>query len=100
MSSLERLLILSPKAEDDFADIFQYSLETWGEAQAEAYRDIIDKALLAIQDNPQIGHGRPELSAQHLIFPTGRHIIVYRVTTRAVLVSRILHGRMDLSSDL
>ena len=40
-----------------------YSLETWGEAQAEAYCDILDKALLAIQDNPQIGHGRPELSA-------------------------------------
>ncbi|AUB82243.1 type II toxin-antitoxin system RelE/ParE family toxin [Candidatus Thiodictyon syntrophicum] len=69
MSRLERLLILSPKAADDFADIVQYSLETWGEAQAEAYRDILDKAPLAIQDNPQIGRGRPELSAQHLIFP-------------------------------
>jgi len=100
MSSLDRLLILSPKAEDDFADIFQYSLETWGEAQAEAYRDILDKALLAIQDNPQIGHGRPELSARHLIFPAGRHIIVYRVTARAILVSRILHGRMDLGRNV
>jgi len=100
MSSLERLLILSTKAVEDFADIFQYSLETWGEAQAEAYRDILDKALLAIRDNPQIGHGRPELSVQHLIFPAGRHIIVYRVTPRAILVSRILHGRMDLGSNL
>lgn len=75
-------------------------LETWGEAQAEAYRDILDKALLAIQDNPQIGYGRPELSSQHLIFPAGRHIIVYRVTTRAILVSSILHGRMDIASNL
>lgn len=100
MSSLDRLLILSPKAEEDFADIFQYSLETWGEAQAYTYRDILDRALLTIQDNPQLGHGRPELSAQHRIFPAGKHIIVYRVAARAILVSRILHGRMDLGSNL
>jgi toxin ParE1/3/4 len=100
MSGLNRLLILSPKAENDFADIFQYSLETWGEEQAYDYRDVIDKALLTIQDNPQIGHGRPEISAQYRIFPAGQHVIVYRVTTRAVLVSRILHGRMDLGSNL
>jgi toxin ParE1/3/4 len=100
MSSLERLLILSPKAEEDFADIFQYSLETWDEIQAYAYRDILDKALLTIQENPQIGRARPELSAQHRIFPVGKHIIVYRITTRAILVSRILHGRMDLDSNI
>jgi toxin ParE1/3/4 len=100
MSSLDRLLIISPRAEDDFADIFQYSLQTWGEAQAYAYRDVLDKALLTIPDNPSIGHGRPELSAQHRIFPAGQHVIVYRVTTRAILVSRILHGRMDLGSHL
>ena len=52
MSGLDRLLILSPRAEDDFADIFQYSLETWGEAQAYAYPDILDQALLTIQVNP------------------------------------------------
>ncbi|MCC7277898.1 MAG: type II toxin-antitoxin system RelE/ParE family toxin [Chromatiaceae bacterium] len=48
---------------------------------------------------PTVGHCRPEFSAQHRIFPAGRHIIVYRVTTRAILVSRILHGRMDLGGD-
>ncbi len=56
MSGLERLLILSPRAVDDFTDILQYSLETWGEAQADAYRDVLDKALLTVQDNPHIGH--------------------------------------------
>jgi toxin ParE1/3/4 len=33
MSRPDALLILSPQAEDDFADIIQYTLETWGEAQ-------------------------------------------------------------------
>lgn len=100
MSRPDLSLILSPRAEDDFADILQYTLETWGEVQAFEYRDILDKALLTIQEHPQIGHGRPELSEAHRIFPAGRHIIVYRVTERAVLVSRILHERMDLGIHL
>jgi toxin ParE1/3/4 len=93
-------LILSPRAEDDFADILQYTIETWDEAQAFEYRDILDQALLTIREHPQIGHGRPELSAAHRIFPAGSHIIVFRVTERAILVSRILHERMDLGRHL
>lgn len=96
MSLPDLPMILSPQAEEDLADILQYTLETWGEAQFYAYRAVLDKALLTIQRHPQIGHGRPELSAAHRIFPAGRHIIVYRASDAAVYVSRILHGRMDI----
>jgi len=41
-------VILSPQAEEDFADILQYTLEKWGEAQFHAYRAVLDKALLTI----------------------------------------------------
>jgi len=93
-------VILSPQAEEDFADILQYTLETWGEAQAYAYRDVLDKALPTIQQHPQIGHGHPELSAAHWIFPAGRHLIIYRASAAAVYVSRILHERMDIGRHL
>jgi len=90
-------LILSPQAEEDFTDILQYTLDTWGEAQTYAYRAILDKALLAIQQYPQIGPVRSELSAEHRFFPAGRHIIIYRVRDNAIYVSRILHERMDIT---
>lgn len=61
-----------------------------------AYAAVLDKALLNLRTNPQIGHRRPELSAEHKIFPAGRHIIVYRVTDTAIYVSRVLHERMDI----
>ncbi len=89
-------VILSPQAEEDFADILQYTIETWGEAQFYAYRTILNKALLTVQQHPQIGHSSPELSAAHLIFPAGRHIIIYRANDTAVYVSRILHEHMDI----
>lgn len=98
MSRPDRPLILSPRAEEDFADILQYTVETWGETHAFEYRDLLDKALATIREHPQIGHGRPELSPAHRIFPAGRHIVVYRVTERAILVARILHERMDLGA--
>jgi toxin ParE1/3/4 len=95
-------VILSPQAEDDFADILQYTLDTWGEAQAYAYayRSVIDKSLLIIQHYPQIGQSRPELSATHRLFQAGRHIIVYRTIDSAVYISRILHERMDIKQYL
>jgi len=98
MSLDERLIILSPQAEEDFADILQYTFQTWGEKQMYVYRSVIDKALLTIQQNPEIGHRRVELSKSHRSFPAGQHVIFYRVDQRAIYVSRILHERMDTKS--
>lgn len=96
MSYPELRLLLAPQAEEDFADILQYTLKTWGEAQFLAYRNLLDKALLTLLENPRIGALRPEISKEHRALPTGNHIIVYRVTDSAILVSRILHARMDV----
>lgn len=96
MSPHELRLILSPRAEQDFTDILQYTLETWGEDQLFSYRAILDKAFLTLIENPRIGAPRPEISGEHRVFPAGSHIIVYRVGEAAILISRILHARMDV----
>ena len=96
MSPPKLRLILSPQAQNDFADILQYTLETWGKAQTLSYRSILDKALMTLQENPRIGHRRPELSAEHRILPAGRHLVIYRFSDTAIYVSRILHERMDI----
>lgn len=100
MSLDEPSIILSPKAEDDFADILQYTFQTWGEKQMHDYRVVIDKAILTIQQNPEIGHRRPEISKNHRSFPAGQHVIFYRANQHAIYVSRILHERMDIKSAL
>jgi len=95
MSRDKLSIILSPKAEEDFADILQYTFETWSEKQMYVYRAVIDKALLTIQQNPEIGYQRPEISKNHRSFPAGQHVIFYRSDQHAIYVSRILHERMD-----
>lgn len=98
MSQDELSIFLSPQAEEDFADILQYTLETWGEKQVHVYRAVIDKALLTIQKNPEIGHQRPDISKTHRSFPAGQHVIFYRADRRRLYVSRVLHEPMDTKS--
>lgn len=95
MSSHEYELILSPLAEEDFADILQYTFETWDKKQVFIYRAVLDRALAMIQKNPRIGMLKPELSPKHRIFSAGQHLIIYYSTENAVMISRILHKRMD-----
>jgi toxin ParE1/3/4 len=96
MSRPDLRVVLSPKAEDDFTDILQYTLEIWGEQQMLAYRSLLHEAFLSLRDNPGMGPRRPEISPEHRVLPAGQHFIIYRVTEHAIQVSRILHGRMDV----
>ena len=88
---------LSPQARKDFIDILRYTGEKWGEEQLLIYRDKINEALLAISDNPQLGHGRDDLSSTHLAYLVGSHIIIYPKNTDSVGIIRILHQRMSLA---
>lgn len=98
MSLDDYSIVLSPQAEDDFTDILQYTLETWGERQLYVYRAVIDKALQTILQNPEIGHQRSDISQRHRSFPAGQHVIFYWVEQKTIYVSRILHQRMDVRS--
>ena len=95
MSLDDYSLVLSPQAEEDFTDILQYTLQTWGDRQMNAYRAVIDKALHTLLQNPLIGQVRSDISLHHRSFPAGQHVVYYRVSQRSILVARILHQRMD-----
>ncbi|TCV84051.1 MULTISPECIES: hypothetical protein [Methylomonas] len=45
MSQDELSVTLSPQAENDFADILQYTLETWGEKQLYVYRAVAELSI-------------------------------------------------------
>jgi toxin ParE1/3/4 len=87
MSHPELTLFLSPKSEDDLTDILQYTLENWGNSQINVYREILNKALQTIKQNPNIVQSRKELPNGHRIFPAGQHLIIYRVTEDAYSAS-------------
>jgi toxin ParE1/3/4 len=95
MSSRKSTIRLSPKARQDLIDILRYTAETWGKNQMMVYRAKIDEALRLIGGNSQIGRHRDDLPGTHRSFLVGSHVIIYRVEKDHVGVARILHQRME-----
>jgi toxin ParE1/3/4 len=88
-------LIIAPAAKADLKDIYQYGLRQWGQAQSDAYLEILKGKFWSLTEQPLKGTERPELLAGMRSLPTGSHILFYRVTTTNVEIVRVLHGRQD-----
>jgi toxin ParE1/3/4 len=88
-------LILAAKAQEDLAAIADFTIETFGTAQARRYSDALKASFALLASNPQIGrdysHIRPHLRR----FESRSHSIYYFVSRQGVLVARVLHVRQD-----
>jgi toxin ParE1/3/4 len=75
-------------------DIGAHTLNTWGVDQASRYIDGLETCCRQLADNPQSGraceHIRPGLRRME----HARHVVFYRIESRGILVSRVLHQRM------
>jgi toxin ParE1/3/4 len=89
---------LSIYAERDLADIFSYTLETWGELQLDRYEALMEDALKRLAEDPE----GPGTKSRDELFPhcrscyAGSHVILFRVRGQTVEIARILHQSMDL----
>lgn len=88
-------LVVSPEAQRDLIDIYQYTRQQWGETQADSYLQEIKNAFINCQRQPLMGAERPELFAMLRFIPVGRHTIYYRFWQHRIEVVRVLHGRQD-----
>jgi toxin ParE1/3/4 len=88
-------LILSSKALDDIADILLYTLQTWGEAQAQTYGAAINKTLTLLSANPELGRKREEIHPGCRSYRVQQHSIYYVIQQNTIIVSRVLHNKMD-----
>jgi toxin ParE1/3/4 len=80
-------------AEEDIADILQYTLQRWGEEQLEAYWSILWDAFQHIRRFPDIGHtveGRPS-NIREYVLPN--HVIHYQREPERVVILRIVNPR-------
>jgi len=84
---------LSQAAQTDLADIYAYTRETFGAAQAERYVAGLKSALDAIGQHPLIGSEKSEFSLAVRVLPHERHIILYITEKERPLIIRIVAGR-------
>ena len=94
-------LLFSNKAVEDLTDIWNYTVETWSETQADKYYTLLVDTCRQIADSSPhpLGKEYAEIMEGLFGYRTGKHIIFYRsASERAVEVVRILHERMDLKN--
>jgi toxin ParE1/3/4 len=82
-------------AESDLIDIWQYSFEEWGAAQADQYLDELDQAIRKLAEKPELGSNRDYVKEGYRVLFINRHAVYYTATPAIVHIVRVLHVRMD-----
>jgi len=92
---------LTKRAVQDLKDIWNYTLETWSEEQADGYIDQILSHCALLSNNSRQG------KSYDILFPglrgskVNRHLLFYRsLDDESTEIVRILHERMDLRKNL
>ena len=87
-------------AEQDLTNIWLYSFQTWGEAQADLYFDQLCNAIELLQSTLLMGRERPEFSPPVRIHHHASHLIIYVIDEGNIDVIRVLHESMDVDSQI
>jgi toxin ParE1/3/4 len=92
---------LTNKAVEDLGEIWNYTVETWSENQAEIYYSLLIDSCQELANKPNQGKSYEVVEKNVLGFKTGQHVIFYRIVTeKEIEVVRILHGMMDMKNHL
>jgi toxin ParE1/3/4 len=86
---------LTPAAERDLEDIWLYTLEQWGPAQADRYIDTLAAAFVELAQSPKMATACDHIRAGYRRRGVERHMIYLRITDFGIVIVRILHDRMD-----
>ncbi|MGI8963169.1 MAG: type II toxin-antitoxin system RelE/ParE family toxin [Thermomicrobiales bacterium] len=85
-------LVVTWQARQDIEDIYRYTLEQWGEVQAEIYDEMLHRAFLLLRDFPEMGLAlSPDGDVrEHYL---RHHTIVYRYDGATVTIVVIVSPR-------
>ena len=86
---------LTPAAQRDLDEIFDYTVREWGLEQALAYAAAIEKACARLAKAPDLAQDCGHIRTGYRRAVVNRHAIYFRVEDYGVAIVRILHQHMD-----
>lgn len=95
-----RRVELSRRARRDLNEIWFYTFERWGDAQADDYLRTINSAIdrLAVKADLGLDYGHVRLGYRRL--SVQRHRVFYTVGEELIDIKRVLHDRRDIEGQL
>ncbi len=91
---------ISRKAQEDIREIGLYTQQIWGKEQRRIYLNGLEKSFQQIAENPFLAPERPEFEPVVRIHPFQKHLIVYISDPESLLIVRVLHANMDVTTRL
>ncbi len=82
---------LTNAAENDLAEIYEYSLLNFGRKVADDYLSGLIDTFELIVNNPKLGYRFQVFRS----FRKGKHIVFYDPQTKPIIIVRIMHERME-----
>jgi toxin ParE1/3/4 len=92
--------VIRPAAQADLAEIWRHGADTWGPEQADRYADAVFALFDLLAEFPEMARERSVFSPPIRIYPSGAHLVVYRLEGQAVEIIRILHAHQNLTAYL
>ena len=89
-------LIWHPAAAQDIEEIWEYSFQNWGMAQAETYVQTISDTALALASGDLGGTEMPNLGAGLRRQIIGSHVLWFRIGDGFLTSGRVLHQSRDV----
>lgn len=91
---------LSGKADEDLVGIYLYTLDEFGESQADAYLYSLEERFEILAGNPAIGRRIEHTREGYRRYEHVSHSIFYRIDEDGVIIMRVLHNSMDTDQHL
>lgn len=88
---------LTPAAQRDLSEIWDFTRERWDIQQAETYISEMRAAIERVAEKPARGRDCDEIRPGYRRYAIGSHVVFYVETEGTVDVIRLLHQRMDPS---
>ena len=92
--------VLSPRAQADIEEIWQYTTERWGHDQAERYIHALKQAIETIAREPSRGRASEHIRPGYRRYSVGSHVLFFRMVDGEIDLVRVLHQRMDFDRHL
>ena len=93
-------LLVRPRARRDLKDIWRYTVQQWGAAQADQYLYDLDREIQGLLKFPDLGTPADHIRAGYRRLHVKRHLVFYRRDGQRLEIVRVLHDAMDVKSHL
>ncbi len=93
-------LRLTPAALRDLENIWDYTSQRWGDAQAALYVDKLDASFARLVESPLAAPTCDHIWPGYRRQLVEHHAVYYRIEETMVIVVRVLHERMDAPRQL